>query len=395
MSGKNISINQIKDLDKLTFYLKNFGELNIEDNNIVLNYSETGNTSTNSVGAGFTIQDGGGDGKDVSFKIRPLNRLFGNNLKIDEYTGNEGYNNLGFVSELNDIVLGNSSNRSMDGFRVIKENDIVNGGSIGGESTFSGSNRTFRYILKSTDYSSVVPTVEDLLPGELAVNIKGGKLYTLKGTHNSYEVVEFIGVPITQEEPEPPSEPESPVIQNLIWTSPEGTSQQYEYPAWGYYDYGQTMFIIRASELGSDPKLIHGLEIEMGGYTTPYTYYNQTIKLAHTSDLEFGDNVKTDLTNINNITNLTTVKGDFDWTINSSGYQTIDFDTNFEYNGNDSLLIIWENKDTDWDSGFGYAICHFDNTYVESWYKHQDNTYPSSSYGTKDLSYRPNFKIKY
>ena len=31
----------------------------------------------------------------------------------------------------------------MDGFRVIKENDIVNGGSIGDESTFSGSNRTF------------------------------------------------------------------------------------------------------------------------------------------------------------------------------------------------------------------------------------------------------------
>ena len=155
------------------------------------------------------------------------------------------------------------------------------------------------------------------------------------------------------------------------------------------------MFNIRASEIGSDPKLIHGLEIEMGGYSTPYTYYNQTIKIAHTSDLEFGDNVKTDLTNINNITNLTTVKSGFDWTINSSGYQTIDFDTNFEYNGNDSLLIIWENNDSDWDSGFGYAICHFDNTYVESWYKHQDNSYPSSSYGTKDLSYRPNFKIKY
>ena len=140
MSGKNISINQIKDLDKLSFYLKNFGELNIEDNNIVLNYSETGNTSTNGVGAGFTIQDGGGEGKDVSFKIRPLDRLFGNRLKTNEYSGSEGYNNLGFVSELNDIVLGNTSNRSMDGFRVIKENDIVNGGSIGNESTFSGSN---------------------------------------------------------------------------------------------------------------------------------------------------------------------------------------------------------------------------------------------------------------
>jgi len=395
-----INITQIRGLDKLPYYLNKLGELYIEDNNVVLNYNATGDTSDKGIGAGITIQDGDGLGNDVTFRIGSLNTLSDSDLDLTEYTNGSGYTNLGFFTELNDIVLGNSSTGTTDGTRVIKEKDIIHGGTISGETAFSGSNRYLKFLVKSSEQSGTKPSVSDLLPGELMLNIADGKLFTLKGSSGSYEVIEIGGVSesssgTTSTGTTSGTTPTTPIIQNLTWTSPQGTSQQYEYPSYGYYDYGQTMFIIRASELGSDPKLIHGIEIQMGGYTTPYTYYNQTIKLAHTSDLEFGDNVKTDLTNINNVANLTIVKDSFDWTISSSGYQTIDFDTNFEYNGDDSLIIIWENRDADWNSGFGYAVCHFDNTYVESWYKHQDNSYPSSSYGTKDLSYRPNFKIKY
>ena len=392
-------LSQIKDIDKMPYYLNRLGELNIEDNNIVLNYQLSGNTSNKGIGGGITIQDGDALGNDVTFRIGSLNTLSDTDLDLTEYTNGSGYTNLGFFTELNDIVLGNSSTGTTDGTRVIKEKDIIHGGTISGETAFSGSNRYLKFLVKSSEQSGTKPSVSDLLPGELMLNIADGKLFTLKGSSGSYEVIEIGGVSesssgTTSTGTTSGTTPTSPTIQNLVWTSPVGTSNVDYYPSYGYYDYSHSMFIIRASELGSGSKLLHGLEIEVAGYTNGYTYNNQTIKLAHISDLEFGDNVKVDLTNINGVANLTSVKSGFNWVINGSGYQSIDFDTNFEYNGNDSLLIIWENRDSDWGSGFGWAECHFDNTYYDSWFKYQDDSYPTG-YGTKDQSYRPNFKLKY
>ena len=398
-------LSQIKDIDKMPYYLNRLGELNIEDNNVVLNYQLSGNTSNKGIGAGLTIQDGDALGNDVTFRIASLNILSNSQLDISEYNSSSGYTNLGFATELNDIVLCNSSNSSLDGVRVIKETDVVNGGTISGETSYSGSNRFFKFLVKSSEQSGLTPSVNDLLPGELMLNIADGKLFTLKGVAGNYEVIE-IGSSVntisssgatsgtTSTGATSGTTPSTPTIQNLVWTSPAGTSNQEKYPAYGYYDYSHSMFIIRASEIGSGSKILHGLEIEVGGYTPGYTFNNQTIKLAHISDLEFGSNVKVDLTNINGVSNLTTVKSNFNWTINNSGYQSIDFDTNFEYNGSDSLLIIWENRDANWGSGFGWAECHFDNTYYDSWFKYQDNSYPTG-YGTRDQSYRPNFKLKY
>jgi hypothetical protein len=393
-------LSQIKDIDKMPYYLNRLGELNIEDNNIVLNYQLSGDTSGKGIGGGLTIQDGDALGNDVTFRIGSLNTLSDTDLNTTEYTNGSGYTNLGFVTELNDIVLRNTSTTSMDGVRVIKEKDVVNGGAIGSETAYSGSNRYMKFLVKSSEQTGVVPSVSDLSPGELMLNIADGKLFTLKGSSGNYEVIELGSSVNTDTSSDTTSTgttsgtTPSPTIQNLVWTSPVGTSNEERYPAYGYYDYSHSMFIIRASEIGSGSKLLHGLEIEVGGYTNGYTFDNQTIKLAHISDLEFGDNVKVDLTNINGVANVTTVKDNFDWTISSSGYQTIDFDTNFEFNGTDNLLIIWENRDGSWGSGFGWAECYFDNTYYDSWYTYQDNSYPSG-YGTKDQSYRPNFKLKY
>jgi hypothetical protein len=245
-------------------------------------------------------------------------------------------------------------------------------------------------LLKSSEVAGQIPQVSDLMPGELAINVADGKLYALKLTDGQYEVIELAG-PVTGGGS---GSGTSPSIQNLVWSLVSGDSNIERYPAYGYYDYSHSMFIIRPDELESDPMIIHGLEVEVAGYTAGYTFSNQTIKMAHTTDLEFGDNVKVDLTNINGVTDLTTVKGSFDWTINGSGYQTFDFDTNFEWNGQDSILVIHENHDGSWGSGFGWAECHFDNTYYSSWFAYQDSSYPSG-YGTKDQSYRPNFKLKY
>ena len=513
-----IFLSQIKDIYDIPTYLNRLGQLNIEDNNVVLNYNPSGSTTGTSIGGGITIQDGDGIDSDVTFRIGALNTLSDSDLNISEYTDNKGYKNLGFFTELNDIVLSNTDTGTTDGVRVIKEKDVINGGTINNEVSDSETNRSVKFLVKSSKVSGTKPEVSDLLPGELMINVCDGILYTLKGEPGSYEVIKFNGTsveepesiqikytvndvdlselnhtqldelrsviktsfstelsvdlnliqviltqgsliakviiltpedksislsemqqklndattiindtkiliidkikdeigkdvtvsePITEtypttpeepeepEEPQEPEEPEEPTYynQNETLTLPEGDSQKWHYPAYGLYDYSHTMYIIRASELGGGNKLISGLEIELAGYGS-YTYENQTIKLAHTTDLEFGSSVKVDLTNINNVTNLTTVKSGFNFNATGSGYKAINFDTDFEYNGTDSLLIIWENRDGDWDSGFGYAVSHFDNEYASSWYEYTDDSYPSS-YGTKDQSYRPNFKIKY
>lgn len=175
-----------------------------------------------------------------------------------------------------------------------------------------------------------------------------------------------------------------------------GTSNVYRYPFYGLYDYSHTMFIYTQSEIGGS-KDISSIEFNLGDYSTPYTYNNITIKLAHTTDNEFGTNIKVDLTNLNN-SDLTTVLSGYNLTISSNGWVEFTFTTNFTYNGTDNLLVIIENRDGSWAANYGYAEsvhdnCSCSNDYL-SWYKHADGSYPTG-YGTRDQSYRPNIKINY
>jgi hypothetical protein len=189
----DIWLQQIKDIDKMPYYLNRLGELSIEDNNIVLNYNSgtttssgttSGDTSNKALGAGFTIQDGDGAGNDVHFQIGKLNTV--DSIGINDYSGDVGYNNLGFVTELNDIVIRNSDLNDLDGSRVLAEGDILDGGS-----NYSETKRNVR-ILNKTSISN--PSVEDLLPGEIFVNVSEGKIFTLKSSQDgNYEVVQFIG----------------------------------------------------------------------------------------------------------------------------------------------------------------------------------------------------------
>lgn len=177
----------------MPYYLNRLGELSIEDNNIVLNYNSgttnssgttSGDTSHKALGAGFTIQDGDGVGNDVHFQIGKLNTV--DSIGINDYNGDNGYVNLGFVTELNDIVIRNSNLDDLDGSRVLAEGDVLDGGS-----DYSGVKRNVR-ILNKTSNSN--PSVEDLVPGEIFVNVSDGKMFTLKSSQDgNYEVVQFKG----------------------------------------------------------------------------------------------------------------------------------------------------------------------------------------------------------
>ena len=90
-------------------------QLYIEDNLIELNYNPTADTSSTSLGAGWSIQDGSGiQGTDVFFDIR------GTGTTVD---------NRGFATNLNDIFIredGTTSNPG--GVRVLAAGDILIGG---------------------------------------------------------------------------------------------------------------------------------------------------------------------------------------------------------------------------------------------------------------------------
>ena len=111
--------------------------LYVEDNNITLNYNPTGSTTTTSVNAGFTIQDGNGNTSgDVKLDIIRMQNLTGLTVtqipSVSEYTTGVGYTNRGWVTQLNDIVIRSTDptdDGSFNGVRVLAEFDILDAGS--------------------------------------------------------------------------------------------------------------------------------------------------------------------------------------------------------------------------------------------------------------------------
>jgi hypothetical protein len=110
-------------------------DLYVEDPQIELNYNPTGDTSFTSVGAGIRIQDGGGvAGQDVKIGIGQLFNsptYTASTVSSGEYTGPTGFSNRGWVTQLNDIVIRNSSPINFgapDGVRVLAEFDTLDGG---------------------------------------------------------------------------------------------------------------------------------------------------------------------------------------------------------------------------------------------------------------------------
>lgn len=168
-----------------------------------------------------------------------------------------------------------------------------------------------------------------------------------------------------------------------------GSSSYNWHPFYGLYDYSHNMFIYDQNDLGTSGKEMFEISFELFGYANDYKFNGVTIKLAHTSDEIFQNNARVDLTNIN-YTDLTTCVELYDLTISSNGWVRIPFESTFYYNGIDNLLVIIENHDGEWDSGFGSAYCEYENKYV-SWYKYSDNSYPSGT-GTRD-KFIPNIKF--
>jgi hypothetical protein len=169
-----------------------------------------------------------------------------------------------------------------------------------------------------------------------------------------------------------------------------GTNNLFEAPAYGLYDYSWSSFIYTAGLIGA-PRQIRGIEVQVSSFTTPYTFNNQTIKLAHLAPAttQFDATPAVDWSDMP-VSDVTIVKV-FNFTITANGFIQILFDTNFCYNGTSNLILGWENRDGNWQSGYGWGeSIGSTNSGAQ---KAQDFTYPTGN-GTR-LNQRLNLRILY
>lgn len=170
-----------------------------------------------------------------------------------------------------------------------------------------------------------------------------------------------------------------------------GSSNIYTVPFDGLYNYSVGMYIIPKSELIS-PKQITGIEWQTGGYATPFTYSAVDVYLAHTNLVDFSTvQPLADMSNIP-MTDLTKVVNAQPFAISSNGWNGLDFDTNFCYNGTDNILVVTYNNDGSGSSSYGYHESVSTTKYSSAYYY-------SAGLITNQLCsrqyYYPNTKLKY
>lgn len=163
-----------------------------------------------------------------------------------------------------------------------------------------------------------------------------------------------------------------------------GTSTQSYIPFYGFYDYGWSETIYLQAEIGGAIG-INGLSYYVGGGVYPYTIYNQKVYMTHTTLTAFADGNKPD-------PNTMTLVYDGDWTVTGLGWNKLNLETSFNYNGVDNLLIYWENWDGDYQSGPTWRYTTTSPSY-RAVYRYADNAFPTTA-GTRTYS-RPNIRLHY
>lgn len=120
---------------------------------------------------------------------------------------------------------------------------------------------------------------------------------------------------------------------------PFGGTDTFLNPINGLLEYSWSATIYQASELTSS-RQITGIEYNIDQDSKFFN--NQTIKLAHVVEDRFSGSISIDLNELTISDTKTVFSGSF--LLSQFGWNDIDFDENFCYNGTDNLLIICENR---------------------------------------------------
>lgn len=152
-------------------------------------------------------------------------------------------------------------------------------------------------------------------------------------------------------------------------------------PAYGLFDYSVSGNMYIAGTMGG-AKQITGIQIFPAGFTTPYSFTNQEIWMGQVSNTNFSASPQVNFSDLTFTKALTKVKGPFTYTVSANGaWQNITFDTNFCYDGTNTLLLVWRNYDGSWSSGYGnWQVA---NVVSRSMYAAQDTTFPTGT-GTRN-----------
>jgi len=171
-----------------------------------------------------------------------------------------------------------------------------------------------------------------------------------------------------------------------------GTSSDYVIPAYGLYNYSWYAGIWLQSEVGA-AKQITGIEFDVSSYTTPYTYNNLEIWLHQVTNSIFPS--ASPQINLSDMTISKSVKvATVNLSIATNGWQTINFSTNYCYDGINNLIVEYRNYDGTYTTS-GYGSGEYDSTpsISRAAYQYSDASFPTGT-GTRSNS-RINTKFKY
>lgn len=182
-----------------------------------------------------------------------------------------------------------------------------------------------------------------------------------------------------------------------------GTTDSENAPIRGFYDFAWSALIFTSSELSVDfsgAKSITGLAFDVSSISSNSGDDFSDIRVFcghYNADTFSESNPNEDIENRSGITDWTQCTDNgYVWLPETNGInynERIIFDTPFEYNGTDRLIIKIENREGDyfnqprinWDSSTGSASVAYD------W---QDNTYPTGVNGVR-TNVRPNIVVYY
>ena len=181
-----------------------------------------------------------------------------------------------------------------------------------------------------------------------------------------------------------------------------------------YWRYSATHYVVRASEINalrSGAKIITEVDVRFAstsGLNTDadYSAKNIGIFLAHTDELFTNSNMTTNMsqsTTLFDFSDRIRVKNKGDLSLLSADWHTINFDTNFEYNGTDNLVFSFYNEGvTSYTSGRRTTFAYGNNNSTRSATYGSDsgsnpatNSYSMTALGSSQSYWQMNLKINY
>ena len=196
-----------------------------------------------------------------------------------------------------------------------------------------------------------------------------------------------------------PSSSCATAVQGVTTDYGTGTTGFFYVPFYGLYDYGEVASLYPQSLIGA-AKQVTGVSTFMAGYTTPYTFSNVEIWMAHTASNEFPSGTTVGYPTLG-LTNLTQCySGPFSVTTNNA-WKSVTFNVNnFCYNGTSNIVVIFKNFDGSWTSGYGTARMTIQSANpVGQQYRvvdvSQDTTYPANGSSMTRAQYYLNIRLAY